>query len=398
MGALPTPSREGYIFEYWVDSRSRQITSSTVVPGLDTAYYAVWSFAPVTLTFNGSGGMPARTTISEIPGNRIGALPVPYRDGYTFVGWFDADDRQISSSTWVPDSDTTYYARWEYIPVLVTITLDGNGGSPALDSVRRMSDSEMRALPIPRRPGYTFEGWYTTSALTGGAQITYSTVVPRYNTTYYARWSVAPPVALTFDGGDGKDGDIPYLRTMVRIPGYPIGNFPDSPTLRGFAFDGWATANGARIDENTLAPYSDTTYYAKWRPVLTLDLPAFGGWGSTWNYLTTIESWNQFPKIPPHIRNRLPYFGAVLDAVEGLLKNIDDATPGDKMALDVVVDLVVSGLSIAYVALLSWLGAPVIVGLLIGLAIYFLSDVIKYGDKSLRDQFKDWLYNILNPP
>ena len=42
-------------------------------------------------------------------------LPVPTKEGYEFLGWFDADGNAITSSTWNYAQNTTLYAQWVLI-------------------------------------------------------------------------------------------------------------------------------------------------------------------------------------------------------------------------------------------------------------------------------------------
>jgi uncharacterized repeat protein (TIGR02543 family) len=68
-----------------------------------------------------------------------------------------------------------------------TVTFDANGGSapsPATKSVAH--NAEVGSLATATYAGYSFDGWYT--AITGGVQVTASTVVTG-SVTWYARWS-----------------------------------------------------------------------------------------------------------------------------------------------------------------------------------------------------------------
>ena len=72
----------------------------------------------------------------------------------------------------------------------VTLTFNGNGGSPATQSLDRRIGTAMGAMPAtPTRNGYVFLGWFNTSAQTGGTQFTAQSIVPGVNTTYWARWT-----------------------------------------------------------------------------------------------------------------------------------------------------------------------------------------------------------------
>ena len=80
----------------------------------------------------------------------------------------------------------------------VTITLNKNGGDGSNESFVIASGShDWPTVNVPTRTGFTFLGYYDTSAVTGGTQYYYSTgtgltyrSAPSSNTTLYARWQV----------------------------------------------------------------------------------------------------------------------------------------------------------------------------------------------------------------
>ena len=70
--------------------------------------------------------------IKKAYGGTLGTQLTPERPGYQFDGWFTAASggTEVTSSTPVPSSDTTYYAHWTQ--TIYTVTLDaGNGTLPA---------------------------------------------------------------------------------------------------------------------------------------------------------------------------------------------------------------------------------------------------------------------------
>ena len=95
---------------------------------------------------------------------------------------------------------TEWYTRYFSIAGQVTITWQGNGGSPAVATWQRAPGTTLGSLPQnPTRTNHAFAGWWTTSAATSGAQITANTVVPNANVTYWARWNSR----VTFNANGG---------------------------------------------------------------------------------------------------------------------------------------------------------------------------------------------------
>ena len=80
-------------------------------------------------------------------------------------------------------------------PTEFTITFDGNGGTPSVDSMTT-TNQKLTSPPSASRSGsYSFDGWYTEES--GGTKITTDTEFPA-DTTVYAHW--------TYTGGGGSSG------------------------------------------------------------------------------------------------------------------------------------------------------------------------------------------------
>ncbi len=66
------------------------------------------------INLNPNGGTVSQTSVLVSEGNPVGNLPTPVFEGFTFLGWYteETGGSLVTSST-VPNSSTTYYARWE---------------------------------------------------------------------------------------------------------------------------------------------------------------------------------------------------------------------------------------------------------------------------------------------
>ncbi|MCL1882515.1 MAG: phosphodiester glycosidase family protein [Defluviitaleaceae bacterium] len=104
-------------------------------------------------------------------------------------------------------------------------------------------------------------------------------------------------LTLTFRGNQGTPAamqqtvwrmpasDFPFGYNFNRFPvvfpldfTYPLNPVPQFPTREGFEFMGWFdtrnTTGGNRITEDSTATITNNTFYARWRPALTIDAPA----------------------------------------------------------------------------------------------------------------------------
>ena len=122
LGSLPTPGRSYYTFEGWYTAASGGylITNSSVLSQTtDLTLYAHWRANTYRIIYNANGGSvsPANKTLTL--GERVGALPAPYRDYYTFNGWFTAASggtRVTEDTKYDQATDVTIYAQWTQNP------------------------------------------------------------------------------------------------------------------------------------------------------------------------------------------------------------------------------------------------------------------------------------------
>ena len=115
---------EGYTFAGWTsnqgivfaDASAAQTTFAMIDrPATITANWQRDALTPVTITWNAMGGSVSPTTSQLIPGTQFGALPTPSKHQHTFTGWWTTaagGGVQIRANSIVPNSYTTYFARW----------------------------------------------------------------------------------------------------------------------------------------------------------------------------------------------------------------------------------------------------------------------------------------------
>ena len=96
------------------------------------------------------------------------------------------------------------YSSWVTVNIVAmptTITWNYNGGTGSPASSNLTAGAAFGTLPTPNsRTGFSFTGWFNTSAATGGTQITSSSIVPSANTTYWARWTATPTTITLYNG------------------------------------------------------------------------------------------------------------------------------------------------------------------------------------------------------
>lgn len=255
--ALPAdPTREDHAFLGWFDAPTggNQITLNTVYTA-DTTVYAQWQKTKHLVTFDAFGGMMEGETTATTTDYKLANLPVPTRENYSFLGWFDAPTggNKITLDT-TYTADTTIYAQWGKIEYQVTF--DTAGGTLEGATTATTVDGKLASLPVPTRDGYSFNGWFDAS--TGGNQATLETVYTA-NTTIYAQWTRLE-YQVTFDACGGTlTGETTATTVEGKLASLPV------PTMDGYIFTGWfdASTGGNAVTADTVYT-ANTTLYAHW--------------------------------------------------------------------------------------------------------------------------------------
>ena len=137
---LPTPEKEGFIFLGW----SLQAGSTSYVKAIPTSQkgevtvYANWEAEPVmsAIKYVLDGGTNPLSAPGEYQEGVGVKLPVPSKDGYTFLGWSleEGSTSYITSISVEQTGEVTVYANWEVynapeVGTPFNITYELNGGS-----------------------------------------------------------------------------------------------------------------------------------------------------------------------------------------------------------------------------------------------------------------------------
>ncbi len=117
-GTLPTPTRIGHNFSGWYTEAvaGTKVTSDTVVEKDENhTLYAHWNIGYYPVHFDANGGEVGDPSKEIKFGDPYGELPVPTRNDYEFVGWFDALEggNLITADTvFGSGEEVTLYAHW----------------------------------------------------------------------------------------------------------------------------------------------------------------------------------------------------------------------------------------------------------------------------------------------
>lgn len=262
--SLPTPQREGYVFDGWYRG-NQKVTSIPAGTG-DVTLKAHWTEISYTLSFKTNNG----TSLADISYTKTqpGTLPSGLtKEGYMFGGWFLDENFTGSKLEAVPFPAGTagqtnipvmVYAKWT--PTPYTITFNTNGGSDQ-DALRYTIETETFKLPTrTTKAGYTLVGWYIDEDLTKS----YGEVVKgtHGDFTLYAKWELAQytiEYELYGYGNNPSDAVTCYnIEKEVKLP---------TPQRDNFTFVGWHKDDLLKDQALMIIPAGTTgnlKLYAEW--------------------------------------------------------------------------------------------------------------------------------------
>ena len=303
-GTLPTPTRASdaqytYTFAGWYTAATggTQVTTTTKMAAKDTTIYAHWTSntRSYTVSYQTTYGTLNRTSQSVAYNSRGSCtLTMPNNTAeftYTFVGWYTAANgggtkvgSELTLETPAIKGTVTYYAYVTRSTKSYTHTFNANGGgtvSPA--TITKAYNTALGTLPTVSRTGYTFVGWFDTSAASGGTQATTATKVTGTK-TWYARWSINS-YTFTFDA---NGGNTPSSTTITKEYNTNVGTLPtctrNEDNAATYTFVGWfdiPNSSGGTQLTTTTKVISNKTWYARWNPTYKNYTVTWNGQGGT---------------------------------------------------------------------------------------------------------------------
>lgn len=307
LGTLPAPTMTGYTFAGWYDGDTLY-TADSLMPAGDLELSAVFAANTYRLTFDTTVEGLAVEDVSVTFAAAVPALPAPEREGYTFLGWWDADgDKFEAGAPYNTVGDTALTARWEQITFTVTAVVGYEGGEDKTVSdvaYGTTIDEVLDIIGYVSRTGHKLVGWYLDAEFANEVDKEEELTA---ETSIYAKWQ-AETYTLTFSKWELQEGSLVlfesagenYDFTITVTYGQPIGDLPGVEdgvyVPAGFTFTGWGTANpsitGERnnpVEENTVWTWTDSNQitlkpgYERITYTLTLDAGegAFAEGGST---------------------------------------------------------------------------------------------------------------------
>jgi len=272
-GPAPTLGTNGFtqgskIILYFVEGQEGWTSPSW--KGYKTATWIPEDVVTYTVTFDAQGGIGGATKQTKEAGVDLTlSSTVPYKEGYTFLGWATEADAEEAAyqpgDLYTEDADLTLYALWEI--EVYTISFDANGGEHAPSAVEKTYGVNI-TLPKeePERIYHTFLGWSSDQDAVLAEYSSGGTYKENGDVTLYAVWKDIT-YTVTYDANGGTDA--PAVQT--KTAGVDLTLSARIPTRQGYTFLGWAAAKNALeeeyLPEDIYTGDSSITLYAVWQYV-----------------------------------------------------------------------------------------------------------------------------------
>lgn len=224
-------------------------------PKKNTVLYARWN-QKYTVHFESNGG----TAVADFTGNEIISAITPFKEDYTFAGWylnadFSGDTVSFPLSL---NANITLYAKWNKN---YTVSFNSNGGT----EVSSIKTGVLQEIPFTEKENYEFAGWYANSSLSGEKISVPYTVTQ--DITLYAKW--LPTYLVTLETNGGSEIASFRARTIESVQG---------PEKSGYTFIGWYL--DSLLNSKAVFPLvisKDTTLYAAYKQNFTITFETNGG-------------------------------------------------------------------------------------------------------------------------
>jgi hypothetical protein len=283
----PIPKKAYHTFDGWfsqADGGDEYTAWPHILKG-NIAMYARWTPIPFTITFKTHNGTTL-PPITQNGGTEVSPKPVTAREGFRFLGWFDAASLGTEYTAWphLLTESLTMHAQWirQY-----TITFETHGDTME-GPITQDEGTAVIEPGEPKKGGFEFQGWFPTGS--GGVKYEWP-YTPADNITMHAQWTPLYPVAFYPNGGISaggsaalepqsvlEGGTVDEPGTMTKA--IDLDNLPAAAGLyTGQKFDGWhiGSPTGEKWDFNTSVT-GPLNLYAQWTtPASGVNLSSVSG-------------------------------------------------------------------------------------------------------------------------
>ena len=250
---LKTPEKIGYNFTGWyLDGVLYE--NDSIVLDKNITLSASWEIITYSITYNSDGGK-LTGKINSYTCEDDFVLPVPVKEGYTFVGWNDNLTKIDKGTT----GNLNLTAVWKITKYTITYHLNGGTLENSVNEFTYLDEVELKT---PTKDGYKFRGWYLNEDMNGDVITTIEKGTTE-NIELFASWASLEDVSsikYILNGGTLEE-DV--------ILEYEHGKTFELavPTKENYLFMGWydnEKLTGDAVFSINTNESGNKTYYASW--------------------------------------------------------------------------------------------------------------------------------------
>ena len=182
---LPTPTRTGYTFDGWYDSKTQHVVKDKYTVTNSVTFVAQWSVTKYKITYSNlaDGVNSTENPLYYTYFDDAITIKEPTRTGYTFLGWTTSNSSTpIKNYVIGKNREGEIYltANWQANKYHITFNLDGGTG----DESSNVTYGTIFKYNTPSKTGYIFAGW----KLDDGTMLTDATWKIAKDCTLTATW------------------------------------------------------------------------------------------------------------------------------------------------------------------------------------------------------------------
>ena len=259
--------RTGYDFLGWNTAADGSGTdyaaSGSLTTAADVILYAKWRAKTLSVSYQLNGGTGSAPSEVKLYGETVTVAAAPTRTGYSFARWYDGTAYKSPSDTVTVTANIVFVAQWTAQSYSISYNGNGSNGGTAPET----GTVTTGGVPYPiaantfTRTGYTFGGWFTTSAATGGAEYLVGAGYSESSSVVlYARWT-AGTYRLTYNANGATSGTVPDSATVTTGVAFNLSTNSGALAKTGYTFSGWytnATGTGGNAYAES-APFTTTS-------------------------------------------------------------------------------------------------------------------------------------------
>ena len=220
---IPQPEKTGYLFMGWQDELPETMPAKNII------LIAQWSALDYNLVFMNDEEVFLEKKFKYKETIDYKTLAKPVKDGFVFIKWANAPAT-------MPDHDVTLTAVWSANAYRIIVVNDADN-SALNDTLYYEYGSEIDALEIPKKAGYSFVEWNVALPAT----------MPAEDLQVIARWSINTYTLTTLVNCKPTSYTYTY--------GNPV--LVNDPQEEGYAFNGWSTDVPTTMPDQNVLLVSD---------------------------------------------------------------------------------------------------------------------------------------------